>query len=358
MKFEDKLNCMFLYGSGGGAASGSETPEYLKHAHEQIIDGDWSASTPTSYLNTSGFLLKLMEVLIEDNNSPYFNETAYDPDADIAAALVEAGEFDTLVDALAEVTDFNTRHSNAVTKADADFSFSSLATAINTAVASATAALSETAISNAVTAFQSSQESRQASRLSELGAGAADINAVHSSAYILAEALIKAEGAKEVTQFESQLKLDSFKRILASQLEVIIRKEMARDAYVASAVQEMNRLALAKIEAFKANAIIYQDHYKMKIVAKKEQSREDLELDVQDALWDMEIQQRGANVLAAVQGASTLVEPKMSPFQSGLSGLTSGAAAGAAIGSVVPGVGTGVGAVLGGVVGLAGGLFD
>lgn len=352
----DPVNPFLIsFGSGGGAAAGNETPEYLQGAHKQMISGSNVYGIADDYLDNT-FLFSVMEDLIETNESPYNGEVSYDPDTDIAAALVETQAFDDQVDALNPVTDFNTRHSNAVTKS-ADIAFSSLATAINLAVASATAALSEAAISSAITAYRSSVEARLATRLSELSGAAADINAVHSSAFILAEALIDAEVEKDINLFESQIKLESFKDLLRGQIEVIVRKELAKDQYISTAVSEMNRLALAGLDAAKVNAGLFQDFYKFKIVAKKEESRENLELDVNDALWDMEIFQRGSNVIASAFGASTLTEPKMSPFRSALSGLSGGASAGAAIGSVIPGVGTAIGAGVGGAIGLAGGLF-
>lgn len=352
----DYIGPLELSAGGGGSGAGNDTPDYLKDAHHQILTGDHTVTTDNNMLN-SKFMLQVMTDIIETDVSPYNGETSYDPDSDLTAALVETAEFDDEVDAMVTVDDFETRHDAAVVKADNDFAFSSMATSINLAVASATAALGEAAITAAVTAYRNSVEAGLATRLSQLSGGAADINAVHSSAFILAEAIIDAEVEKNISVFESQIKLELFKDTLKAQLETIVRKRLARDQYISQAVSEMNRLALAKLESFKSSAILSQEYYKLKLVTKKEENRENLEMDVQDAMWDMNIFQAGANVLAAGFGASTMNKNEMSPFQSGISGLASGAAAGAAIGSVVPGVGTLAGAIGGGTLGLLGGLF-
>jgi hypothetical protein len=95
---------------------------------------------------------------------------------------------------------------------------------------------------------------------------------------------------------------------------------------------------------------------RLKIVAKKEQTDRDIELDVEDALWDIKTFQYGANLLASISGASVQQDQKPSAAASAIGGALSGAAIGAGIGSAVPGVGTaigaGIGAVLGGLAGL------
>jgi len=86
---------------------------------------------------------------------------------------------------------------------------------------------------------------------------------------------------------------------------------------------------------------------RIKIVAKSEQAARDAEIDENDALWDLEVFQYGANLLAAPAGGTAVTRSKASG-SSGASVL-GGAMAGAAAGSMVmPGWGTAIGAVVGG----------
>jgi len=84
---------------------------------------------------------------------------------------------------------------------------------------------------------------------------------------------------------------------------------------------------------------------RIKIVAMKEQTDRDAALDEEDALWDLEVFQYGANVLAAISGGTSSPKVKEpSALQSALGGAMSGAAAGWMIGG---GYGAAIGAVIG-----------
>jgi len=89
---------------------------------------------------------------------------------------------------------------------------------------------------------------------------------------------------------------------------------------------------------------------RIKIVAKSEQATKDAEIDESDALWDIELFQHGANLMASASGGTAVTRTK-STGHSGASVL-GGAMSGAAAGSMIaPGVGTIAGAVIGGVAG-------
>ena len=93
---------------------------------------------------------------------------------------------------------------------------------------------------------------------------------------------------------------------------------------------------------------------RIKIVAKKEQKDMDNTIDINDALWDLEVFQYGANLLAAVSGGTTPTAGginKPSAVASALGGAFSGATVGAQVS------GGYVGAIVGAVVGAAGSLI-
>ena len=92
---------------------------------------------------------------------------------------------------------------------------------------------------------------------------------------------------------------------------------------------------------------------RIKIVAKAEEVNRNAALDEEDALWDLEVFQYGANLMAGAAGgtATTKTRATNATGASMLGGALSGAAAGAMIGSAVPGIGTVAGAIGGAVVG-------
>lgn len=117
-------------------------------------------------------------------------------------------------------------------------------------------------------------------------------------------------------------------------------------------------LITTKLQAKMELAKLSVETRRIMIVANKEFTQYENELEVEQAKWPLDVLQRGGNMLAAISGAATTREMDgPSKAQSAIGGAMSGAAAGAMVGSAVPGVGTAVGAVVGGVMGAAAGLM-
>jgi len=145
--------------------------------------------------------------------------------------------------------------------------------------------------------------------LAKFDAGMRNINAVHSSAFAIG------------------------RQIVASGL---IEAKLQAKAQVMNSRIEANR---------------------MKIVALVEQTNTDRKIDKQDALWDLEVFQSGANAMASIGGGTVQKAPDgPSDMQSALAGGLSGAAAGAAIGAPT-GIGAPIGAAVGAVVGIGASLL-
>jgi len=347
--------------AGGGGQIDSQTPEYLRKAHYQMVHG-----STTSYESVPKFgLLEAVDVAIS-GSSPYLGETAYDPDGELDDIEDKIDSFETIVNAMNEQTKWESLSDKAVAVTDETGSevfdlstdyMGSLSAAITTIISASTTALANATITNEVASFQSNAETRLATAKSRLGAGMADINAVHSSAFAMAEAMIEAEVGKDVNAYESKMKVDLYNQIIQlgikGQLDIIIRKAMARDAYVSQAVIEMNKIYIAQLSLQDTMTEKYRMFNTNKIVAKKEENRENIEMDVNDAMWDVKIFQGGANVLAAGFGGVAAGGGDMTPTQSGLSGAASGAALGAQVSGGNP-----WGAVIGGAVGLIGGIVS
>lgn len=95
-------------------------------------------------------------------------------------------------------------------------------------------------------------------------------------------------------------------------------------------------------------ASMKMDHGKMSIIAKVEQSEKDLEIDIHDATWDLDLYKYGEDMMRSIGGGGAVSGiSKPSKTQSALGGAMASASAG----SVAGPYGAVIGAVVGGVAG-------
>jgi len=122
---------------------------------------------------------------------------------------------------------------------------------------------------------------------------------------------------------------------------------------------QMMQLMLQRIQWEENTVNVIIESGRIGIVAKKEQKDMDNTFDIDDASWDLEVFQHGANLLAASSGGVGGVQKeKPSAAASAIGGALGTAVSGALIGSKVGGtVGSYWGAAIGAVVGAAGGLI-
>ena len=112
---------------------------------------------------------------------------------------------------------------------------------------------------------------------------------------------------------------------------------------------QMLRLMLQRIAWEEGYMRTVVEGKRIKIIAKKEETDMDAQIDARDAVWDLSTYQYGANLLAAPGGGTVLPESnKPSQAQSAIGGALSGAAAGA-----VASGGNPLGALAGGLLGAA-----
>lgn len=278
-------------GGGGGGGSGVvDYPDYMKTWHNMALD-DTGADTLTESITD------VMDAAI--GNSPWTGETAYDPDTDVAAIVAAPQTLQTLVTLLSSGTTLNTLVSGVL--ADGR---------IDNAVAEYAADLDARLISEIIPRFE---------------AGMRDINMVVSSAFPIGRALIEENQDRQVAKYSADLH----------------NKAFSDDAL---------RLIALKLEYQKSVSQMIAEAYRVKIVAKKEETDVNLSIEERDALWDLEVFQYGANLLASIGGGTVSQGKEPSKWQSAIGGGMSGAAAGAMLGMAAGGpVGmlAGVGAALG-----------
>lgn len=188
-------------------------------------------------------------------------------------------------------------------------------------------------------------------------AGMRDSNAVMTSSFVIGEALIYAEKDRNVSKYAADLKLQSVlerdKAIVAAG-GYMLDADLKTAAIHVSMVKEYADFYIAGIEFKRLLTHMVVDSLRMIIVAKKEQTDMQHELDRAEAMWKMDLWSPCANVLGSynVNSSATPQGPK---GQSALGGALSGAASGAMLGGSVGGpYGAAIGGVIGGIAGLFG----
>jgi len=304
-------------GSGGGGASGKvDYPPYMKGLHGLIMAGDDQGFTIAGDVPTNSLFDALNAAY---GSSPYSGAAAYDPDVPVAALLTAVCAFDTVVDALNYETDWENMVDVAVAKIDATVLPASYITA-------------------AVSAFSDNLDDRIENEvLPRFKGGMRDINGVLTSAFVIGQSHIEGMADRDVAMYQADM---NFKA----------HSERAR--LIDTAVSKMGGLQMARVEGEKSVASLTTEGNRIKVIAKAQQAKDDLDIDGKDGKWDLEVFSYAGNALAAIGGGTYVPGGEEMGKSSALSGALGGAASGAMIGSAIsPGIGTAIGAVVGGIGG-------
>ena len=274
-------------GGGGGGAGVVDYPAHMKTWHSMALD-----HTGVDTLTSS--MTDIMNVAF--GADPYTGENAYDPDTELASMLASVNDLDTLVALLSSGTGLDAIIANV---------------------------LSDSRIDDAVDEYSLDLGDRlTAEVLPRFESGMRDINAVTSSAFAIGRGIIEVAQTRQVAKYSADLHM----------------KAWGDDAL---------RLITLKLEYQKSLTHIDIEANRIKIVAKKEETDMNLDIDESAATWDLNVFQHGANLLASIGGGTYIPnEKKKSALSSALGGALSGAAAGYMVGGPY-------GAAIGGALGAA-----
>lgn len=372
--------------SSGGGQAVQEYPPYL-----MAIQGDWLAGmedytqigTRTAFDKDKSISWLLMDTIGEAN--PYTAALAYDPTwhigkmADAALAYLPrqrdqviaykhyrdaiTTEFDTELAAIEDAL-LGTAAIGGIDSAMGDLDN------INPSIY-----LMDNSLDEALAYVQSLDTTEKVEQeLTGFNTGMREINAVNSSAFVVGtqvvasgllgtKATLRSELAKakdEKARAYVMMLLDKYKALL----DAAIRKgqlsiERARGILQAIISKYQVRMDAEKVtfgtvaHSVGDAARLIIDARRLGLVAFKEEAEENLRIESRDAMWDLEVFQAGANVMAAISGGTvTSTEDGPGKVQSALGGALSGAAAGASISGGNP-----FGAAAGAVVGIGASLF-
>lgn len=385
--------------SGGSAGSGQiEYPAYLAHIPEE---GDSQEGfhygallrmrdIVDSYLGWELYGEKTGDDL-SDDISPYDGMTAYNPDTALTA--VDAGV--TALAALASSHSGSSLWSAAVTAADTaggnmdmlpdvDARLASLVSAARAVLSSqmttaksgaATTSLAQVQIAAALNSnsdiaelISAAQDDFEAGLMpayyrsvNRFTAGMADINAVMSSSFIMGLGQMESQLQQMIAKFSTDMKMQLFNTLSGQYLQLyanLVGVELdtltkaiglytsADDTYAKNRAlfitQAVNEIMTANMQGYQLHQVKHQALFeanKLRIIAKKEQTDKDMELDVLDARWPMDLLLQEGNLVANIAGAAHMIDKPVSTAQSAVSGAFSGAAIGSKFG--LPGLAAG-----------------
>lgn len=358
---------LFSSGSvgGGGTTNNIGFPSSTNSATPTGIYTDWIVDD-----------LAVMIAAAMLSPSPYASETVPNHDSiyGTSAETIQASivAFRAIVNNLDEENDFADHVSAAITQAALAYPStsvatdmlaihsaerSSISTAITAALTAAAAVVAGTPIAGMVTAYETKIKKQYHAAISRLSSGMADINAVNSSAFIWGLSGIERELLDGIAGYTAGLEyeayktafnayMDAFKTTFQYHLSYHGTKTTARDNFLSQSVSYIGNLVQAKI-ARQFDIMIKQSELNMLIHnSNLTEYNRNLELEVEDTLWDWKLYAFGGNMLAAAGGAVTIPK-QMSEGAQALSGAFSGAS----IAALIPGVGA-VGILGGAVIGM------
>jgi hypothetical protein len=322
-------------GGGGGGSGAISYPTYMQDWHTT-----WLANVATAMTTAQA-------------TSPYTGLSAYNPSVALSVVDAAVSVFRSEAILIDSHTTFDTIAGQAGDEADDMFAasvFASMASRVDTYITTSSAA------STATSAFSDMLDEEYDGKITPaFEAGMRDINAIMSSAFVIGTSLIATERANKVAKFTSEILLQDHNK----RGDYIMSLMTKRSDLITQAISEMLRLFIQKIEFTRTYAALISDTKRIHIAAMNDQQLEDKAIDVNDAKWDLETFQYGANMLAAI-GGGTAQPPKMEGSQMAriIGGGLSGAAAGAMLGSRIGGEGSslgGWGALIGGIGGMIAG---
>ena len=275
--------------SGGGSSGKTDFPTHMKTWHTMALDDG-----NTDVLSTS--ITEVMDTAL--GASPFAAAVAYDPDTDITAWESAVSGFSTILAGLDVGNDVMDLYTTVVT---------SMQSNLDTDVDSFADQLDDQLLTITYPRFEG---------------GMRDINAVQSSAFVIGKSIIEGMRNRDVAKYSGDLRIKAAVSMTQSMISLLTNYYAWQESY-AKMVVESRRI---------------------KIVAKGEENRENVEYDKVDAEWDLSIFKYGGNLLASisgsaiaqgVEGPSTAKQALGGAMAGGAAGMMIGGPAGAAIGATL-----------------------
>jgi hypothetical protein len=333
----------------------------------------------------------LQRGISDRGGNPYDGVSAYDPTEDLQEVQDQFSDFKDAITAISPITDVGDYFTTSVGAAGTVVEELDVGTLFSTALSAARMLSNSTIlqaletasqadrgeiVERALEGFRSRARAEYHRNLNRFTGPMADLGAVNSSAYVVGLAMLEKNYQESMQARDAEFTLgmvkDSFAQFMNAflnslqwyvngKIQTKLQEEAHTLAYVDSSSKLMFDAVRTKLEAERQTAVLKSEINRQQIVAFSEQYEKDLEYDVKNIHWDLELFQLGANVISALQGSVVTQAGKPSRFQSALGGAMSGAGAGGGLGATIgaafgnPVVGGAIGVGIGGIVGLIAG---
>lgn len=273
-------------GGGGGGSGKVEFPAYL-----QTIHGDWLDNGGVDTMTSS--MTDLINAAV--GASPFAAATAYNPSTEITAIEAAVTAFTAIVAALVDATSWETLFTQAETSIDDFTNVDGITEAVIVADVDAFADQLDDEIANKI--------------LPRFRRGMQDINAVVSSAFPIGEALIEGFRNREVAKHNSAIRLEAASKNADIEISNVKLHNEVKNLRL-SATEQMLNLLFHRIAWREAIMKVTIEGQKIKIIASKEENDLNIDIDENDALWDLEAFQYGANLIGAIGGGTAVTKMK------------------------------------------------
>ncbi len=335
-------------GGGGGSSGKVSWSSYLQDRHKKLIGAvdDLDGSTDAFHA--------LNDVW---DNSPYADASVYDPSDKLADAQSQLDSFISYMGDI-ETGLWDDYFSQAEAALNGAYNETTLYPAYYAqAVAAVNSAFGTTHVEALVTAQETRMVGPLMRSIARMSSGARDQNSVLSSTYVHQIAYMERSNTQDLADFAAKaaIEVDSQRlNAVTACVAQIIALNTQRVSGITGTIAHIIGLLQLRNTSEQVAAHYSAELNRVGIVAQKEFFDGDSELAVKDALWQLELTQYCANVLAAVQGASTSPQSaskdrsSTSMIGGAIGSAVTGGAAGADFGKsgVVTGALLGVGAAL------------
>lgn len=294
-------------------------PEYLEAYHEEILVGQ----TGHAGVSITTDAATVMNAMLAAAN-PYEGVSAYDPDEVLSRTENAVRAYENYANNLDATSDWDNMVASALLRADDMIS-------------------SAPTVEEDVQAYEIQARNALARAVNRVAAGFSDINAVVSTAFPTALALVEQDHLSEINRYRTD-------RFLSLGRE--------RALIIAQSVSEMVKLFTIQTQAMQNVANAYDMTGRFAVMANMDRIRTDIGLQVDETNWDMTILAQGSALIGSMSGITPMPQ-KLTPLQNALSGALTGAAWGVGIGVSTGSLEIGVAGLLAGGIagGLVGGMF-
>ena len=268
-------------------------PEYLEGFHSELLMGA-PADTAVPALSTD--VQTIVNSMLAGGN-PYDGVASYDPSSHLDMVQEKVDQFESMVLTMDDVTDWDRMVDAAISRVDDMMSIVD--------------------VEADVAEFTAAAKNDLARAVNRIAAGFFDINAVVSTAFPSALAIVEADHLHGIARYRTERNLQTQRDRTMAILQSV--NEMGK--FLTMKAQTLQNVANAQLSTAQTSIMSYNDQIKM-----------DLGLQVDEANWELAVLGGGANMMGAIGGIPTM-PAKMTPLQQALTGIGNSAGFAVSVGS-------------------------